>query len=110
MPKLTNEMQPYTEDLFDFLGKKIEAGKTIVYASLLGRSAKLTLGQVIGIYIPRTGYDKFTIKVQPLKDSAGGNFRFKEFQYDHVLGKGEYVNKDARPVFLKFSNRLMVLD
>lgn len=113
MARLSNELEPYDEEIFDFMGKKIEPGAKIVYASLLGRSARLTLGQVIGVYKPKgqqyRSY-KFSIKVQPLKDPTGGNYRFTDFIYDTVSKKGEHVEKEARPVFLKFSDRLMVLD
>lgn len=114
MARLSAEMTPYDEDIFDFMGKKIEAGTKIVYASLMGRSARLTLGEVIGVYVPKTSSSyngrKFTIKVQPVKDSTGGNYRFTEFVYDEVAKKGEHVERKARPVFLQFSDRLMVLE
>lgn len=114
MARLDKEMKPYDKEIFDFLGTKIEAGRKIVYASLMGRSARLTLGEVIGVYKPRneSGYNshKFTIKVRPLKDSTGGDYRFKDFHYDPVTKTGEHVAREARPVFLQFSDRLMVLE
>lgn len=99
------------DEIKDFLGTPIKVGSKIVYAATVGRSARLTLGVVLSVGKPKTEYSmyKVSIKVQPMKDSWGSS-RFKEWQYDPVLGKGEHVDRAARPVTLHYTDRLMVLD
>lgn len=93
----------------DFLGNVIEAGALIVYPSMVGRSPRLTLAEIISVKeTPGTSY-KHSIKVQPLADSDGG-YRFKEFVYDHEKGTGKYSDRPAKPVTLHFADRIMVIE
>lgn len=109
MARLVNKPTPLSEPIYDFMGKQIKIGSKIVYASLLGRSAKLTLGEVLEINEPKqhtySSY-KVSLKVQPIKDSLGGEWRFKEWD----SASQQHVEKEANPVYLKFTDRLMVLD
>jgi hypothetical protein len=96
------------EEITDFLGTPVVEGAMIVYASMVGRSPRLTLGEVMSVKHKQTTYYKYAIKVQPLADSYG-TYRFKEFKYDREAGTGELVDKPARPVMLHFNDRLMVI-
>lgn len=62
-----------TDEIYaeDFVGTPIVAGATIVYPSMLGRSPRLTLAEVISVKKCDSHYYNYSIKVKPLGDSWG---------------------------------------
>jgi hypothetical protein len=97
-----------SDEFKDFRGTSITPGCKIVYASIVRRSARLTIGTVLSIGKPKSEYSsyKVSIKVQPHDDSWGT--RWSNQEYDDVERK--FVTKgDPKPVFLHFTDRLMVL-
>lgn len=88
-------------EVFDFLGNQIEKGSLIVYASMVGRSPRLTLGEVMDVEV----VPKIKIKVQPLADSYGSRSNKKyDRETKSFVSKGE-----APPVTLRFRDRMMVI-
>ena len=71
-----------TETLKDFLGNELSVGDTVVYASLAGRSAKLTKGVIVG-----TGKSG-GVQVQREATSWGGNVKTQTRWIDSRNGKG----------------------
>lgn len=98
--------EPQDDPVQDFLGMPIETGALVVYASVVGRSARLTLAEVMSVkYLPNE-YNKYRIKVQPLEDSFGQ--RYSNRKYDKDLKK--FVRKgESRPVTLLHRDRIMVI-
>lgn len=93
----------------DFLGTPIEVGSKIVYAATVGRSARLTLGEVLAIGEPKSqnSYYNVSIKVQPLEDSWGSRYTGQEWDAE----QRKYVRyAPAKTVTLHFTNRLMVIE
>jgi hypothetical protein len=91
------------EEITDFLGNVVEPGQMIVYASMMGQSTRLTLGEVVSIKRNESKYNPISIKVQPMADSTGSNYRFSQWK------EGKWEASAARPVTLHRTNALMVI-
>lgn len=98
-----------TKVALDFLENVIEPGALIVYPSMVGQSPRLTLAEVLDVKYGQARYHKWSIKVQPLSDSWGGDYRFEQWRKNKDSGTYEKVAVKAKAVTLHFPNRMMVI-
>lgn len=90
----------------DYVGNEIKVGSEIAYASLLGRSAALSRGEVLAI--DEQG-GNVRLKIQRKKSDGTLEMKTK-FIYDPYGGNSHFEDVGPSTAYLKFPSRVVVIN